>query len=147
MTIGPQSRKVMRVGENKAAVWAGLDPPAKAENVTDATPVSSVALQSRAVSIYQVLKVATKEYCFVRYEVPNELEDLHEMLTGCALYGKVSMVLANPLYSTREARDYASSTRDVLPKSNIENTVSFLSRVMASEAHGCISCSNGVSFY
>lgn len=57
-TIGRQSRKVMRGGENEADVGAGQGPSAKIKDAIDATPLGSGASRSEAKLFCQVLKRA-----------------------------------------------------------------------------------------
>lgn len=121
---------------NKADVGAELESSAKAEDVTEAMPADSGALQSEVRSAYQSLNVSMKEYRFIRDATFNELEDLHDLYTACSWSWRMSVVFFAPLYNARIVQGQASSTRDVFSKNKIENAVNFMSDVKTSRTHG-----------
>lgn len=58
---------------------------AKMEDVTDVVPTAFGALQSEPESGFQMLKEATRKYCFIKHTSLNELEDLNELEMSFAL--------------------------------------------------------------
>lgn len=76
MMTGRKSGIMMRGRETETYVGGGLEPLAGTENVIDAAPALSGAVQSEAGLAYEALKVALKEYCFVLDSAFSELEDL-----------------------------------------------------------------------
>lgn len=66
VTIRRQSKKVTRNSIDKV-IKAAAESVTKMETVIRLTSAASDAIQPEAESALEVLKVATKEYCFVRY--------------------------------------------------------------------------------
>lgn len=125
-------------GKNEASLEDGLNSSAKAGNVLDGTPADSGASRPEARSAYQVLIIAMKDHCFVRDAAYNALEDLYELKPSCALSGKVSVVHAASPHRTRKASGQASTDYVVFAKNDVEDALRFISRAMASGAHGFI---------
>lgn len=88
----------------------------KPENVIDVTVAASSAPQPEARSAFQVLKIATKEYCFVKDTAFNEPEFLHELETSSVLQQNMNLMLAKPPKNTRSARVLASSDHVIFAK-------------------------------
>lgn len=76
VTTGRESRKVMKDGEKEVDVEARLEPSAKANDLIDAMRADFGALRSEVKCAYQMLELAMKEYCFVRYVAFDESKDL-----------------------------------------------------------------------
>lgn len=64
----------------------------------------------------EVSRSALKKHCFTLGISFNDLEDEYVLGTGSVLCEKVNLVLTNPSYSTRSARDKSSSGHDLLLK-------------------------------
>lgn len=84
MTAERQSKNVTRSSFDEAEKFAAKD-VAKMEDAIDVIPVASSAVQLEVESAFQMLKKATREYCFVKVASCNELEDVHELETGFSL--------------------------------------------------------------
>lgn len=66
----------------------------------------------------------------------NELEKIHEQKMGSALQQSVNLVLAPPSYPTHSTQSQIGFSRDTLCEEIIVNAVRFMSKVIASGAHG-----------
>lgn len=115
---------------------------AKADDVIYATPSDFGTLRSEAESFYHVVKLAMKECCSVWNAAFSELEDQYELQNGSALSGQISVLLADPPYSTRSARGHVTSAHNVFSRNSIEYAVSFMSSGMALGARGHTFCSD-----
>lgn len=83
------------------------------EEVTGATLAVSGSLKLESESIFQELKLATRDCCFFRSTVFTELRDLHELEMGSALHQKVSLVPADPSCRTCSSQGQNSYTHNV----------------------------------
>lgn len=92
---GRQSKKVARASLYEAAKVAAEN-VTKVEDVIDVTLAGSRALKPEAESAFQVLKAATREYCFIRDTFCNVLKDLYELQKGPALHQNMNAVLVGP---------------------------------------------------
>lgn len=69
---------------------------AEVRDVTDMTPTASGALQPEAQSAFDRLKVALREYCFIKNTFLDEVEELQELETVSALRRNLNLVPVAP---------------------------------------------------
>lgn len=139
--------KTLKTTSFDEGVRAASEIVAKRDDVIGVPPAASNAPQPEAKSAFKVLKIAIREYCFLRYTSFNEAEKLRELEMGSALHCNVNLVLAEPLYSIRSARGQAGSSYDVFCKEKIENPLWFMSNVMAPRAQDHILCTDLMFFH
>lgn len=107
----------------------------KAEDVTDKTSADSGALQWDGQLTSQRLYNVMEEKRFVKDNVFNKLEDLHEPETSSLLHQNVNRRWPVSHKTLASADFQASSANDVLCKVEIVNAKRIVSIIMAVGAH------------
>lgn len=141
-----QSRKMTNFIPDEEGIRDGVETSTKVEDVIGGTPGLSSALHSEADSSFQILKVAKREYCFVRDTSSNVPEDVHDLDTDYGMYQNVSLTLADTRYKICSSRLQIDSVHALPFMKCIEHALRSMSSLMAFRAQAHIGCSNLMSF-
>lgn len=94
---------------------AGLESLAEMDDICEAAPAVSDEIQRKAESSFETVKLAIREYRFVKDSSFSEPEVLHELEPGSGLFRDLDLVLADPLHSPSGAWGQASFVHDMSP--------------------------------
>lgn len=119
----------------------------KEKDIVDKTSTGYCAAEPKAGPDRGKWKSAMKKNCFVLHTSVTDLEDESEFETGSVLTAKVSLVLTDPPYNNRNARDQSDCAHEVLSKKDVEYEMRLMGNVMARGAHGHISCADLMSHH
>lgn len=136
MVKGRQSKKLIRSGPDEDGVKIGLQSVAKAEEFFVATTETYSAIQLKAESAFQLLKLGMRDFGFVRDTSFSYVEDFYELEMGFTQHQKVNLLMAELPHITCSARSQVTlHSRCVLQK-KIDDAVKVMSGEVAPQVHG-----------